>query len=178
MLELIVKTFWFLLPAGIANMSPVLFKWIPILAYPIDLNRKFRRKPIFGANKTYRGFLFGVLMAILTVYLQQVFYFETESITLINYTEINFYLLGFLLGFGALFGDLVESFFKRQMNIISGKSWFPFDQIDWIIGGLLFTSLYIAITWEYILVSIIFFGLLHPIINLIGYYSGIKKNKF
>lgn len=178
MIELIIKTFWLLLPAGIANMSPVLFKWIPFLNYPVDLHIKFREKPLFGKNKTYRGFLFGIIMSIAIVYLQRFFYSQTKSITLINYSEINIFLLGFLLGFGALFGDLIKSFFKRQAGINSGQSWFPFDQIDWIIGGLIFMSFYVVVSWKYVLISIIFFGLLHPVINLISYFLGIQKNKF
>lgn len=178
MIELLIKTFWLLLPAGIANMAPVLFKWVPLLDYPIDLNLKFREKPLFGKNKTYRGFLFGTLIAIVIVYLQQLFYLQTKSITLIDYSKINIFLLGFSLGFGALFGDLIKSFFKRQIGIDSGKHWIPFDQIDWIIGAFIFMIFYIPISLKYFWVAIIFFGLLHPIINLIGYYLGIKKNKF
>ncbi|MDA1060981.1 MAG: CDP-archaeol synthase [bacterium] len=178
MLELLLKTFWFLLPAGIANMSPVLFKWIPFLNYPVDLNRKFKGKPIFGSNKTYRGLLFGTLTAIAAVYFQKVFYQDLSSISLIDYSNVNIYILGVLLGFGALLGDMIKSFFKRQMNIKSGKSWVPFDQLDWIIGSLICVSFYIAISWQVILASILLFGLLHPITNLIGYFLHIKKNKF
>ena len=82
------------------------------------------------------------------------------------------------MGFGALLGDLIESFFKRQVGIGSGKPWFPFDQIDWVLGSPLISSLYISHSREIIIVSIILFGLLHPLVNLVGYYLGIKSNKF
>ena len=178
MIDLIIKTFWLLLPAGLANMAPVLFKWIPILNFPIDFNKKFKNKPIFGTNKTCRGFLFGIIVSILVVLMQSLLYAHTKNISLIDYSQTNPYLLGFLFGFGALFGDLIESFFKRQMGVGSGKPWFPFDQIDWIIGALLFVNFYITINWKYIILSILLFGLLHPVMNLIGFYLGIKKNKF
>jgi CDP-2,3-bis-(O-geranylgeranyl)-sn-glycerol synthase len=178
MIEIIIQTFWLLLPAGFANMAPVLFKWIPFINHPVDFNKKFRDKPIFGRNKTYRGFLFGISTAILIVFIQKNLYEYTSSISLINYAEINVFLLGFLMGFGGLLGDLIESFFKRQIGIDSGKPWFPFDQIDWVIGALIFTFFYINIEIKIIVVSILLFGILHPIINLIGYYLGIKKNKF
>lgn len=178
MIDIIIQTFWLLLPAGFANMAPVLFKWIPFINYPVDFNRKFRNKPIFGKNKTYRGFLFGILTAILIVFIQKNLYESTSSISLINYSEINVFLLGFLMGFGALFGDLIESFFKRQIGIGPGKPWFPFDQTDWVIGSLIFSAFYIHIEIKIMVVSILLFGILHPIINLIGYYLGIKKNKF
>jgi CDP-2,3-bis-(O-geranylgeranyl)-sn-glycerol synthase len=178
MVKIIIQTFWLLLPAGFANMAPVLFKWVPFLNFPVDFNKKFGDKPFLGQNKTYRGLLCGILTSILTVYIQQLLYQHTKTISLINYSEINIYLLGFLLGFGALFGDLTKSFFKRRIDIVSGKFWPPFDQIDWVIGALIFMSFYILIPWKYILTSILIFGLLHPIMNLAGYYLGIKKNKF
>ena len=178
MLDSILQSFYLLLPAAFGNMAPVLFKWIPFLNIPVDLNNTFRGKPIFGKNKTYRGFLFGTLTAIFIVYLQQIFYTQTQALTVVDYSQINILLLGFLMGFGALLGDLIESFFKRQVGIGSGKPWFPFDQIDWVLGSLLISSLYISHSREIIIVSIILFGLLHPLVNLVGYYLGIKSNKF
>ena len=83
-----------------------------------------------------------------------------------------------MLGFGALFGDSVKSFFKRQLNIKPGKSWIPFDQVDWIIGAILFSIFYVALSLYDVIFAIIIFGVLHPIVNLIGYFLKIKKNKF
>lgn len=177
-MEIILQAFWLLLPAGIANMSPVLVKWLPFLDLPVDLGKEFKGKPLFGKNKTYRGFLFGTLMAILVVYIQSVLFSHTLTWTLLDYSNANVFILGFLLGFGALLGDLIESFFKRQAGIVSGKSWFPFDQIDWIVGSLLLASFYVSIPLKVIVVSILLFGMIHPVVNLLGYYLGIKKNKF
>lgn len=61
------------------------------------------------------------------------------------------------MGFGALAGDAIESFFKRQSGIAAGNSWFPFDQTDYIVGGLamsLFvsawdTKLFLVVIFEY-----------------------------
>ena len=174
----LVKIIWFFLPAAIANMSPVLFKWVKFLDYPIDFNKTCFGKPLLGKNKTFRGILFGILLAILFVYIQVILYPFTKEICLINYNNINFILLGFLLGFGALFGDSVKSFFKRQLNIKPGKSWIPFDQVDWIIGAILFSIFYVALSLYDVIFAIIIFGVLHPIVNLIGYFLKIKKNKF
>lgn len=178
MLDILLGTLWFLLPAGIANMAPVLFKWVPILNYPVDFGLKVRGEPLFGKNKTYRGFLFGIIAAIVVVYFQSLYYLNFTQYSIIPYAELNSIILGFLFGFGALLGDVVESFFKRQVGIKAGDTWFPFDQIDWILGALIFVSFYVHIPWLYIASSIVLFGILHPIINLIGYFLGIKKNKF
>lgn len=178
MLKTILEIFWLLLPAGLATCSPVWFKWLPILNYPVDFNLNFRGKRLLGDNKTYRGFFIGIVMAIIVVHIQKILYSTTSSFSLINYSEINVVLFGFLLGFGALFGDAVKSFFKRQRGIKPGVSWPPFDQIDWIVGTILLASLYISIPWQYIIIAFVLFGLLHPMLNLAAYYLHIKKDKF
>lgn len=173
-----MKVFWLFLPAGIANMSPVLFRWIPVGSYPIDLGIKFRGRFLIGPHKTYRGLFVGIASAIFIVYLQKVLYPITMPYSLIDYSQANFFVLGFLLGAGALFGDIIKSFFKRRFNIPPGKPWVPFDQIDWIAGAILASSLVVKLNFEIIFVALIMFGLLHPVINLFGYYLKIKKNKF
>ena len=174
----VISVFWFFLPAGIANMAPVLFTWLPWLNQPVDFNKQLWGKPIFGQNKTYRGFLVGIIFAVLTVYLQQLIYPESKGHTLLNYEQTNSLYLGFLLGFGALGGDLFKSFIKRRLKIPVGWVWAPFDQVDWILGAVLLSSLVVDFQITDIIVVVIIFGLLHPIINLVGYALHIKANKF
>lgn len=175
---LILQSLWFLLPAGFANMSPVLFNRINFLVYPVDFNKTLNDKPIFGQNKTFRGIFFGVIVGIVICYLQKLFYAPTSSIAIVDYTKINVFWLGFLLGLGALLGDLAKSFFKRQFNIPPGKSFIPFDQIDWILGSLFIGSIYIEFHSSFVIISFLLFGLLHPTINYVGYLLKLKKNKF
>jgi CDP-2,3-bis-(O-geranylgeranyl)-sn-glycerol synthase len=177
MFKLLIQIIWLFLPAGIANMSPVIFQKISFLNYPLDFNLQLKNKPLLGKNKTCRGFFFGILMALLIIVIQKNLYPYMINFSVINYNEINIYLLGFLLGFGALSGDALKSFFKRRFNISSGKPWIPFDQIDWIIGATILTNLYIQISLKINLISIIFLALLHPLINLISYHLKLQKNK-
>jgi CDP-2,3-bis-(O-geranylgeranyl)-sn-glycerol synthase len=177
MLKLIIQLIWFFLPAIFANMSPNVFKTLPFLNYPLDFNIKFHGRPLLGKNKTYRGFFFGVLMALLIIIIQKTLYPYMASFSLVNYNEINIYLLGFLLGFGALFGDSLKSFFKRRFNIKPGKPWIPFDQIDWFIGALISVSFYVRFSLKEITISIIITTLFHPVINFISYSLGLQKNK-
>lgn len=170
-----MDTIWLFLPAGIANMSPVIFKWLPILNYPVDFNKTINNKRIFGDHKTYRGLFFGILMAIITVYVEKQI---IKSNSLIDYQQVNAIYLGFLLGFGALGGDLIKSFFKRRFNVQPGVSWVPFDQLDWIVGALLAVSIYQCLSWKAWLIALFFAVILHPLVNLFGYCLGIKKNKF
>lgn len=159
-------------------MAPVFIKQLDILDIPIDFNKKLNGKPIFGQHKTYRGFIGGVIFSIAAVFIQKLLYPLLANYSLIDYSRINIFLLGFLLGFGALLGDLVKSFFKRRVNIPSGDAWVPFDQIDWIIGAIIFSSFIVPLTIKEILIIFAIFGLLHPIINLAGYLIGLKSNKF
>lgn len=180
MIKELLFVFWFFSPAGVANIAAFFSGKIPYLkkySYPVDFNQKFRGKRILGTNKTFRGFVAGVVAGIAIVYLQIFLYqnvgFIRKMIPL-DYSTINPIILGGLSGFGALFGDSVKSFLKRQVGILPGRSWFPFDQIDYILGGILFTSFYIRLTLSQYFVLFLVWFLLHPLITLIGYLLKLK----
>jgi CDP-2,3-bis-(O-geranylgeranyl)-sn-glycerol synthase len=83
-------------------------------------------------------------------------------------------LLGFLFGLGALAGDAIESFFKRQANVPAGAAWFPFDQIDYIAGGCLAAALAVHLRLhEYATVLAVWF-LMHLLFSYIGYLLHLK----
>lgn len=163
---MIIEALYFALPMYLANMSPVLFRKLNLLNIPIN-------KKIFGSHKTYQGFIFGILVAVLITYIQ---YKLNLSVNLFDYT--NFLLIGFLFGFGALFGDLVKSFFKRRIGIKPGKPWIPFDQIDFLIGGLLFISIIYIPPINIILFLLIITPIGHILINHIGYYLKLREVKY
>lgn len=174
MLE-IIKIFWFFLPAGIANMTPIFFAKLPYLKkyeYPLDFYQKFRGKRVFGDHKTIRGLISGTIAAIIVVYLQKLFSLPS----FVDYQTVNPVILGTLLGAGALIGDAIKSFFKRQLNIPSGKPFIPFDQIDYILGAIVFTFFYVRLSlWDY-LFSILLFLVLHLLISYLGYLLKLKKD--
>jgi len=82
------------------------------------------------------------------------------------------------LGAGALLGDAFKSFLKRRLKISPGTPWPPFDQIDWIIGAVIAANLMVKTDYKIALIAIVLFGLMHPIVNLLGYFLKIKRNKF
>jgi len=162
-------------------MAPPLFKKVKFLNYPLDFGKKWKNKPILGNHKTWRGIFFGVIVSIIIVALQKLMFIKFQffqEASIIDYTQFNFVLLGFLLGFGALLGDSVESFFKRRQNIKSGKPWIPWDQLDFVIGSLLFLSIVYSPSWQVILALLITVPFLHIATNHIGYYVGINKSKW
>lgn len=179
----ILFVLWFFLPSGFGNIAPILAAKIPFLkaySYPLDGYLKLRHKRIFGDHKTIRGLLSGILTGIITAYLQvfifhhSQFFRDVSLVGSVNYNLLNPFLLGFLGSFGALFGDAAKSFFKRQLNIPAGKSWFPADQIDYIIGGIIFTSFYIQLSWKLYLLLFIIWFFLHPLSTFIGWLLRLK----
>jgi len=176
----LLETIYFFLPAAFANMAPVFVKKLNFLNYPIDSNKTFRGKRIFGKNKTWRGMIFAIIFSIALIYLQNYLYSFSwaKDISLIDYTNVNLILLGFLFGFGAMLGDLIESFFKRQFDIKPGSKLLIFDQTDWVLGSGILTFIYLGISWEYLLGAFIIFLFLHILVKHIGYYIGLEDKKW
>ncbi len=182
-METILFALWFFLPAGAANGSPVFANKVPLLrklGMPIDGGKTFRGKRIFGDHKTLRGFIVGTLVGLGTAALQMLlfanFSWVVDIAGPIDYSDPIVLLLGAALGFGALAGDAIKSFFKRQFSVPSGHSWFPFDQIDYILGGIVFSLPFVILTvQEYALVAIVWF-LIHPIATVIGWLLKLKDS--
>lgn len=171
---------WFFLPAGIANMVPVFTaKLLPNWTMPLDFGLLFRGKRIFGSHKTIRGVVIGVLFGIFVSCLQFVLFQNQswiKSFVPFDYMKGNPFVFGLLLSLGALLGDAVKSFFKRRVGVASGKMWFPFDQLDYIFGGILSSLIWIRLDGRiYILIFIMYF-LLHILSTTMGYLLHLKKS--
>ncbi len=161
--EEIGNALWFILPAWIGNMLACTFGG----GSPIDRGKSFiDGRPILGKGKTVRGLCVGITTAIIMAVIQSLF----------KYT-FNPLLFGFLMGSGAMLGDMVKSFFKRRLNIESGKPLPLFDQLDFIAGALamyyifgpyLFDNFY-ALGWQAIVIIVVLTPLAHLSLNVVGY---------
>jgi CDP-2,3-bis-(O-geranylgeranyl)-sn-glycerol synthase len=181
MYESIFFSLWFFAPAGLANLAAFAAGKIKALKkfnYPVDCHKKFRGKRILGNHKTFRGFAAAVLIGIIFCSFQVFVYnswVDLHAVIPLNYAAINPVILGALLGFGALAGDSIKSFFKRLKDVPPGESWFPFDQIDYIVGGVAFSLFYIRLPlFEYIILFIVWF-LIHPLTTIIGYFFKLRR---
>jgi len=173
---------WFFLPAGIANMMPIFaahISWLKRFEAPMDFGKTFRGKRIFGAHKTWRGMAAGIIFATITLGLQQIFAAHAGWLRdwtyRVHYAHLPTLVVGPLFAVGALGGDAIESFFKRQRGIAPGHGWFPFDQIDYIVGGALATMPFVKLSiLEYILLVGIWL-VVHIVASVIGYFIGVKE---
>lgn len=173
---------WFFLPAGLANMIPIIVAKVPGLRRynaPIDMGATYRGRRVFGAHKTWRGLISGIIIATLVVWLQQVFIAQSgwlqEWTSQVNYQDLNVWIVGPLFGIGALGGDAIESFFKRQHGVAPGHGWFPFDQTDYIIGGALLTAPFIQLHFLQYVQLLVLWLVVHLVASYIGYLLHLKE---
>jgi len=165
MLNLIINSFWLILPAYFANFFPVLLKG----KCPIDRRKKFvDGNRVFGDGKTIEGFiggfLIGILIGLIQIYLQ-------------SYLPLQFYhnlLTITLLSFGAVFGDLIGSFVKRRFGLKRGDSAPLLDQLDFLIISLVFLSLIAKISFSIVIFLVIITPIIHLLSNIFAYLFKLK----
>ena len=143
-LEIIVQALWLILPAYAANGAAVLVGG----GKPIDFGRKWKDgRRILGDGKTWRGLFYGSLVGSIVGFSQAFAgkYIEMEGLNILNldYFEGFPLMIPLVLSlcFGALLGDIVESFFKRRAGKERGEDWIPFDQLDFLLGALFLSFL-------------------------------------
>ncbi len=138
--EIIIQALWLVLPAYIANASALLVGG----GTPIDFGKTWKDgKRILGDGKTWRGLITGAIVGMAAGFgLSVVAVYANDSefafLGISNFGR--FPLMIPIIGaicFGALFGDITESFLKRRIGKKRGENWIPFDQLDFIVGALI-----------------------------------------
>ncbi|HDI12493.1 MAG: CDP-2,3-bis-(O-geranylgeranyl)-sn-glycerol synthase [Hadesarchaea archaeon] len=164
LLQLFGTAIWFILPAYVANATPVILGG----GSPLDGGKKLKDgRPIFGPGKTIRGFMAGVIAGSAMGGLEGV----------VEQSHI-YFLLGFLLSLGALVGDLLGSFIKRRLNIPRGRPAPILDQIGFVVFALVFASPVMLPSGEIILTILAITPLIHLGTNLIAYKLGLKDRPY
>jgi CDP-2,3-bis-(O-geranylgeranyl)-sn-glycerol synthase len=171
---------WLLLPAGAANMAPVIAAWcLPSWSLPVDLGYSLGGKRVFGSHKTWRGMVAGALAGSLVFLVQQrvIDAVPVLQVVLSDLGRGQFSpLFGAWIGLGALCGDLVKSLAKRRLAIPPGRSWFPFDQIDWLLGALAFAAPFLPLSAGTVL-AVLLVGLgLHLVCHAFGRALGLNRS--
>jgi CDP-2,3-bis-(O-geranylgeranyl)-sn-glycerol synthase len=166
----LVYAFYFILPAYVANAAPVIFGG----GYPLDAGRLFwDGKPLFGSNKTIRGFLAGLLVGTLAGFaLSSLYQLDGFPQNLLFPYSV---LLGFMLSLGALTGDLLHSFVKRRLDISPGSPLPVADQLDFALGALLFSVVVHPPPWLIAVIIVVVTPPIHLLTNILAYLIGAKK---
>jgi CDP-2,3-bis-(O-geranylgeranyl)-sn-glycerol synthase len=160
---LIVGALKFIFPAYCANGTPVLAGGGP----KMDFGRNFvDGKRIFGDNKTFRGFFFGWGVGFGVGLVEGlVFGFQNYPV-----------LFALLIPFGALLGDLTGAFIKRRIGIKPGGLLPIVDQIDFVVGAVVFSIPLALISWEVAATVLLITPPIHLFTNFLAYKIKLKKN--
>jgi CDP-2,3-bis-(O-geranylgeranyl)-sn-glycerol synthase len=139
---ILLQALWIIIPAYVANASAVLVGG----GKPIDLGKNWGDgKRILGDGKTWRGLFSGTFIGMTAGFglVVAASYIKSSEFNYLNLTNFQGFPLMipiiFSICFGALFGDIIESFFKRRIGKNRGEDWIPFDQIDFILGVIFFS---------------------------------------
>lgn len=175
--EFVLPMALILAPAYLANGMASVFGG----GKPLDYGRFFvDGKRVLGDGKTTRGtatgFLAGVFGSLAVIVLGNL------SNVGIFYTAQHF-ILGAIVASGAIFGDLIGSFFKRRIGLQRGAAAPGLDQLGFILFALLFAYAYtimqahtiIPITSVMVLFAIIVTPFIHWLGNIIGFKIGKKQ---
>lgn len=164
---IVIYPLLYILPAYVANGSPVVFGG----GAPLDFGRKLWGKPIFGSHKTIRGLVFGLASGFVVA--------AVEAFLLHNYLQLAMETIlgiGILLSIGAHAGDLFGSFVKRRLDKKEGHSWAFFDQYLFLIFAILFALPLGNLPNVFGIVFIVIItGLLHRGTNMLAHKAKIKE---
>jgi CDP-2,3-bis-(O-geranylgeranyl)-sn-glycerol synthase len=162
----VLELLYFMAPAYVANMAP------PFVRYWKGWNRPISRRWL-GSHKTVLGFGAGVLGAVLVAFLQSRLDWGRTIAPYDHWLD-----LGVRMGAGAMLGDSVKSFFKRRRRVAPGATWIPFDQLDFVLGALLFVWSRVMLTWTDVAIVLALSFVGHILVNHIGYWLGVRDAKW
>ncbi|MFA6328796.1 MAG: CDP-2,3-bis-(O-geranylgeranyl)-sn-glycerol synthase [Candidatus Micrarchaeia archaeon] len=184
----------FILPAYFANSVPVVLGG----GAPIDGGRKWNDgQRLFGDGKTVRGFFAGVAAGVAVGAVEGILltggaldiYAGTfaggavaggsgGAAAWLGMGGAAIYVLaGFLLGIGAMAGDLIGSFIKRRQGIARGKPSLVTDQLFFLAIALLFAYPLAAhlLTPEAVLFLAVLTYFVHVGANVVANRLGLKN---
>ncbi|MEN3051252.1 MAG: CDP-2,3-bis-(O-geranylgeranyl)-sn-glycerol synthase [Candidatus Methanosuratincola petrocarbonis] len=154
LLALALSSFVIIMPAFIANSVPVLARG----RHPMDFGKSMvDGRRVLGDGKTFEGFLAGLFMG-------------TLSGALFGYP-----IHSFLLALGALSGDILGAFIKRRIGIERGHPAPLLDQLDFVVGALLFLYPVYQVTLEQVVFIMAVTPPIHLLTNYFAYRLGLKK---
>lgn len=159
--------------------------WLRGLARPIDGGHRFRGRPLFGPNKTWRGVAalgIGTGLGFALAATGVARFPALGAWTLMDYRLPDVAIVGVLLGAVGMLAELPNSFAKRQLGIGPGTAgrgglglaFFVVDQIDILLGIWLVLACWIEVNPARVLYSAAWLLLVHPLATVVGYLLGMR----
>lgn len=162
----LIQLVYFMLPAYAANMAP------PFMRFWTGWNPPLSRRWL-GSHKTTLGFGAGVLVAVVTAFIQARIGWSGAIAATLGWLD-----LGIRFGLGAMAGDAVKSFVKRRLGIEPGRPWIPFDQLDFALGALLLVGPSAGLGGPDIVVLLVVTFAGDLAVNRVGYALGVRETSW
>lgn len=159
-MESFIFALWFMLPAFMGNISPLFVAKIPLFNTPVDFKKTLGGKRIFGDHKTWRGIVIGIIIGMVTAFLQG-----------------RMPIHGAILALGNFAGDLIGAFIKRQYGIPPGGSSLIIDSVPSPLTALLFAYIAGFLTlsiWQSVFIILCIVPL-HLLANRLWYTLKLKS---
>jgi hypothetical protein len=176
-----------LLGGGVFHGLCMKYGWLSFLKRPIDFGYTIRGRPLFGANKTFRGpvavgFGAALILGLQTTVLHR--FSGARNIELFGYAGANGWLLGFVVGAAAMVAELPNSFLKRQLGVNPGEGkqgWlgtalYAVDQVDLLLGAWLVFALVLEVRLAWVFFSVILVAAVHQLLTSVTYALGMRAS--
>lgn len=171
-----------LLVAAALSAFVIRFEWWKPLRVPVDLGARIRGRRLFGESKTLRGFVTAMVGCVIGVAIERALPLP-RWLCVVDYRRIDPAIFGSLLGFGAMLGELPNSFVKRQLGIAPGATtrgssrvlFYVWDQIDLLTGAWPFVARWVHPTFALVVASVVLALAIHPCVALIGFAAGARQ---
>jgi hypothetical protein len=201
MAHVIGQVFWLALAVtvtGILHMAVVKKNLFAALCVPIDGGRLIGGVAIFGASKTWRGVVVMTLGSALFGALQGLAFgawAHANGIEVIDFVRLGgssgplafaagYFLFNAVLGIGYVLGELPNSFVKRRIGIVPGKTssgvvgglFFLVDQADSAVFALGLAMLCFPYPLGVFVVGVLCLTALHLLLNAAMYAGRLRRN--
>ena len=173
-----------LLGAALLHGTCMRTGWLAFLARPIDADREWRGRPLFGHSKTWRGPILVAIGAGAVFALQRNVLHGVPAlaeIELVDYGGLPWWLGG-LAGGAAELAELPNSFVKRRLGIAPGETssgplavvFYLWDQLDLLLGWWLACAPFVPLTPSRVSISVGLVGGIHPLLTVLGWLLGMR----
>ena len=173
----LIESVWIILPAYAANGFAPLARG----KRRVDFGRKFiDGRPLLGRGKTWEGLVLSLFAATVVGTIEQLAFpylpFDQSPI-LLTIAPMSAYL-GFVLGLGAMLGDMAGSFLKRRLKLPPGSPAPILDQDDFIVGALGLAALVTFVKLEWFLLLMTITPVIHVTANYIAFRLRVKNTRW